>query len=58
MDTITTYATKTNIAVAVFDRHPQVEVAVRALPRAGYYMRKISIIGKAGENRDGGARRR
>ncbi len=53
MDTITTYATKTNIAVALFDRHPQVEVAVRALQRAGYYMRKISIIGKACENRDG-----
>lgn len=53
MDTITTYAIKINIAVALFDRHPQVEIAVRALQRAGYYMRKISIIGKACENRDG-----
>jgi uncharacterized membrane protein len=38
--------TKTDIAVAVYDRHTQAETAVKALQRAGFDMRKISIIGR------------
>jgi hypothetical protein len=37
---------KTDIAVAVYDRHTQAETAVKALQRAGFDMRKISIIGR------------
>ena len=38
--------TKTDIAVAVYDHHSQAEAAVKALQRAGFDMRKISIIGR------------
>lgn len=38
--------TKTDIAVAVYDLHTQAETAVKALQRAGFDMKKISIIGK------------
>ena len=37
---------KTDIAVAVYDSHIHAEAAVRALQRAGFDMKKISIIGK------------
>ncbi len=35
-----------DIAVAVYDFHTQAETAVKALQRAGFDMKKISIIGK------------
>ncbi len=35
-----------DIAVALFDRHSQAENAVKAMQRAGFDMKKISIIGK------------
>ena len=38
--------TKTDIAVAVYDIHTQAETAVKALQRAGFDMKKISIIGR------------
>ena len=38
--------TKTDIAVAVYDLHTQAEAAVKALQRAGFDMKKISIIGR------------
>ena len=38
--------TKTDIAVALFDTHIQAESAVKTLQRAGFDMKKISIIGK------------
>ena len=38
--------TRTDIAVAVYDLHTQAETAVKALQRAGFDMKKISIIGK------------
>ena len=38
--------TKTDIAVAVYDLHTQAEGAVKALQRAGFDMKKISIIGR------------
>jgi len=38
--------TKTDIAVAVYDIHTQAEAAVKALQRAGFDMKKISIIGR------------
>jgi uncharacterized membrane protein len=38
--------TKTDIAVAVYDLHTQAETAVKALQRAGFDMKKISIFGK------------
>jgi hypothetical protein len=37
---------KTDIAVAVYDIHTQAESAVKALQRAGFDMKKISIIGR------------
>ena len=37
---------KTDIAVAVFDTHTQAESAVKALQRAGFDMKKLSIIGR------------
>ncbi len=37
---------KTDIAVAVYELHTQAETAVKALQRAGFDMKKISIIGK------------
>jgi len=37
---------KTDIAVAVYDSHTQAESAVKALQRAGFDMKKISILGK------------
>jgi len=37
---------KTDIAVAVYDHHTQAETAVKALQRAGFDMKKISIIGR------------
>ncbi len=37
---------KTDIAVAVYDTHTQAESAVKALQRAGFDMKKISILGK------------
>ncbi len=36
----------TDIAVAVYDLHTQAETAVKSLQRAGFDMKKISIIGK------------
>ncbi|MBE0621062.1 MAG: general stress protein [Burkholderiales bacterium] len=38
--------TKTDIAVAVYNNHTQAEDAVKALQRAGFDMKKISIIGR------------
>ena len=38
--------TKPDIAVAVYDLHTQAEAAVKALQRAGFEMKKISIIGR------------
>ncbi len=38
--------TRTDIAVAVYEMHTQAENAVKALQRAGFDMKKISIIGK------------
>jgi hypothetical protein len=38
--------TKTDIAVAVYELHTQAEGAVKALQRAGFDMKKISIIGR------------
>lgn len=38
--------TKTDIAVAVYDLHTQAEAAVKALQRAGFDMKKISIVGR------------
>jgi uncharacterized membrane protein len=35
-----------DIAVALYDKHAQAEDAVKALQRAGFDMKKISIIGK------------
>lgn len=37
---------RTDIAVAVYNRHTQAEEAVKALQRAGFDMKKISIIGR------------
>lgn len=37
---------RTDIAVAVYNLHTQAEDAVKALQRAGFDMKKISIIGK------------
>ena len=37
--------TKTDIAVAVYNIHTQAEDAVKALQRAGFDMKKVSIIG-------------
>lgn len=37
---------KTDIAVAVYNNHTQAEDAVKALQRAGFDMKKISIIGR------------
>ena len=37
---------QTDIAVAVYDNHTQAESAVKALQRAGFDMKKLSIIGK------------
>lgn len=37
---------KADIAVAVYDLHTQAETAVKVLQRAGFDMRKISIIGR------------
>ena len=37
---------KTEIAVAVYGLHTQAEGAVKALQRAGFDMKKISIIGR------------
>jgi hypothetical protein len=37
---------KTDIAVAVYDRHTQAESAVRKLQHTGFDMKKISILGK------------
>ena len=38
--------TKTDIAVAVYETHTQAETAVKALQRAGFDMKRISIIGR------------
>jgi hypothetical protein len=50
MNANTTNATdmlkKTDIAIAIYDLHTQAEDAVKALERAGFDMRQISIIGK------------
>src|SRR5580692_6063487 len=35
-----------NIAVAIYDQHTQAENAVKTLERAGFDMKKISILGK------------
>jgi uncharacterized membrane protein len=35
-----------DIAVAVYDHHSEAETAVKALQRAGFDMKKVSIIGK------------
>lgn len=37
---------KTDLAVAVYDTHTQAESAVKALQRAGFDMKKLSIIGR------------
>ncbi len=45
-------STSTDIAVALYDRHTQAENAVKALQRAGFDMKKISIIGKDYESEE------
>jgi uncharacterized membrane protein len=42
----------TDIAVAVYDHHSEAETAVKALQRAGFDMKKISIIGKEYETEE------
>lgn len=37
---------KTDIAVAIYDAHTEAESAVKTLQRAGFDMKKISIVGK------------
>ena len=37
---------KTEIAVAVYDNHTEAEAAVKTLDRAGFDMKKISIVGR------------
>jgi len=37
---------KTDIAVAIYDSHSKAETAVKALQRAGFDMKRISIIGR------------
>jgi len=37
---------KTDIAVAIYDSHAKAETAVKALQRAGFDMKRISIIGR------------
>jgi hypothetical protein len=44
--------TKSDIAVAVYDLHVQAEGAVKALQRAGFDMKKVSIIGKDYESEE------
>jgi uncharacterized membrane protein len=41
-----------DIAVALYDQHTQAENAVKALQRAGFDMKKISIIGKDYETQE------
>jgi uncharacterized membrane protein len=41
-----------DIAVAVFDQHTQAENAVKTLQRAGFDMKKISIVGKDYETQE------
>jgi uncharacterized membrane protein len=41
-----------DIAVALYDQHTQAENAVKALQRAGFDMKKISIIGKDYESEE------
>ncbi len=43
---MTMIKTKAEMAVAVYDLHTQAETAVKALQRAGFDMKKISIIGR------------
>ncbi|MHB8493694.1 MAG: general stress protein [Casimicrobiaceae bacterium] len=43
---MTTTKARTDIAVAVYDLHTRAEAAVKALQRAGFDMKKISIIGR------------
>ncbi len=38
--------TKQNLAVAIFNTHTEAEDAIKELQRAGYDMKKLSIIGK------------
>lgn len=38
--------TRKDIAVAIYDSHPQAESAVKALQHAGFEMKNLSIIGK------------
>jgi uncharacterized membrane protein len=44
--------TKADIAVAVYDLHLEAEGAVKALQRAGFDMKKVSIIGKDYESEE------
>jgi hypothetical protein len=37
---------QTDITVAVYDRHTQAESSIKTLQKAGFDMKKISIIGK------------
>jgi hypothetical protein len=37
---------KTDIAAAVYETHTEAEAAVKTLQRAGFEMKKISIIGR------------
>jgi uncharacterized membrane protein len=41
-----------NSAIAMFDQHQQAEEAVKQLQRAGFDMKKLSIIGKAYQTED------
>ena len=43
---------KTDIAVAVYEHHTQAEDAVKALQRAGFDMKKISIVGRDYETQE------
>jgi uncharacterized membrane protein len=45
-------STQADLALAVYDHHSEAETAVKALQRAGFDMKKISIIGKEYETEE------
>jgi uncharacterized membrane protein len=45
-ETVSQTMNKTDLAVAVYDTHARAESAVKALQRAGFDMKKLSIIGR------------
>jgi uncharacterized membrane protein len=45
-------SSQSDLAVAIYDQHTQAESAVKALEKAGFDMKKISILGKDYETED------